>query len=117
MASERIQRQIDRLLDEAESAFAQRDWTALRERAQDTLILDPENRDALTFLTAAERAMEAGPGSASLAPQTETSSGEAPARTAILPEAERRQLTVMFCDLQRSTALSQQLDPEELRVT
>jgi len=115
MASERIQRQIDRLLDEAESAFAQRDWTALRERAQDTLILDPENRDALTFLTAAERAMEAGPGSASLAPQTETSSGEAPARTAILLEAERRQLTVMFCDLQGSTALSQQLDPEELR--
>jgi len=28
---------------------------------------------------------------------------------------ERRQLTVMFCDLVGSTALSQQLDPEELR--
>src|SRR5215510_3626416 len=32
-----------------------------------------------------------------------------------LPEAERRQLTVMFCDLVGSTALSAQLDPEELR--
>src|SRR5262249_49581611 len=31
------------------------------------------------------------------------------------PEAERRQLTVMFCDLVDSTALSQRLDPEELR--
>jgi len=31
------------------------------------------------------------------------------------PEAERRQLTVMFCDLVGSTALSEQLDPEELR--
>jgi class 3 adenylate cyclase/tetratricopeptide (TPR) repeat protein len=31
------------------------------------------------------------------------------------PEAERRQLTVMFCDLVGSTSLSQQLDPEELR--
>src|SRR6266851_7924197 len=31
------------------------------------------------------------------------------------PDAERRQLTVMFCDLVGSTALSQQLDPEELR--
>src|SRR5713101_6476611 len=31
------------------------------------------------------------------------------------PEAERRQLTVMFCDLVGSTLLSQQLDPEELR--
>ncbi len=30
-------------------------------------------------------------------------------------EAERRQLTVMFCDLVGSTELSQQLDPEELR--
>src|SRR5262245_42847755 len=33
----------------------------------------------------------------------------------ISPEAERRQLTVMFCDLVGSTALSTQLDPEELR--
>jgi class 3 adenylate cyclase len=32
-----------------------------------------------------------------------------------LPEAERRQITVMFCDLVGSTALSARLDPEELR--
>jgi class 3 adenylate cyclase/predicted ATPase len=32
-----------------------------------------------------------------------------------LPAGERRQLTVMFCDLVGSTALSEQLDPEELR--
>ena len=30
-------------------------------------------------------------------------------------QAERRQLTVMFCDLVGSTALSEQLDPEDLR--
>jgi class 3 adenylate cyclase len=30
-------------------------------------------------------------------------------------DGERRQLTVMFCDLVGSTALSEQLDPEELR--
>ena len=36
-----------------------------------------------------------------------------PTRTA--PEAERRQLTVMFCDLADSTKLAQQLDPEDLR--
>jgi len=30
-------------------------------------------------------------------------------------EGERRQLTVMFCDLVGSTALSEQLDPEDLR--
>jgi class 3 adenylate cyclase/tetratricopeptide (TPR) repeat protein len=32
-----------------------------------------------------------------------------------LDAAERRQLTVLFCDLVGSTALSEQLDPEELR--
>jgi class 3 adenylate cyclase/tetratricopeptide (TPR) repeat protein len=31
------------------------------------------------------------------------------------PEAERRQLTVLFCDLVDSTALAGQLDPEDLR--
>ena len=32
-------------------------------------------------------------------------------------DAERRQLTVMFCDLVGSTTLSEQLDPEDLRET
>src|SRR5438093_5726738 len=32
-----------------------------------------------------------------------------------MPEAERRQLTVMFCDLVDSTKLSSQLDPEDYR--
>jgi class 3 adenylate cyclase len=31
------------------------------------------------------------------------------------PEAERRQLTLMFCDLVDSTSLSGQLDPEDYR--
>lgn len=31
------------------------------------------------------------------------------------PEAERRQLTVLFCDVVDSTVLSEQLDPEDLR--
>ena len=33
----------------------------------------------------------------------------------LTPDAERRQLTVMFCDLADSTQLSGQLDPEDLR--
>jgi class 3 adenylate cyclase len=35
--------------------------------------------------------------------------------SAPVPHAERRQLTVMFCDLVGSTALSARLDPEDLR--
>ena len=57
MASERIQRRISILLDEADEAFAQRDWDVVQQRAQDTLALDPENQDALTFVAAAERAL------------------------------------------------------------
>jgi class 3 adenylate cyclase/tetratricopeptide (TPR) repeat protein len=49
-------------------------------------------------------------------PVTATKS-EAVATTVRIPQdaAERRQLTVMFCDLVGSTALSARLDPEELR--
>ena len=36
-------------------------------------------------------------------------------RDQILPGAERRQLTVMFCDLVGSTALSARLDPEDMQ--
>ena len=40
----------------------------------------------------------------------------APPESSLVPrEAERRQLTVMFCDLVGSTALAERLDPEELR--
>jgi class 3 adenylate cyclase/tetratricopeptide (TPR) repeat protein len=39
----------------------------------------------------------------------------APAPAAAPREAERRQITVMFCDLVGSTALSEKLDPEDLR--
>src|SRR6516165_7614254 len=42
--------------------------------------------------------------------QPESSLGTSP-----IPEAERRQLTVMFCDLVDSTKLSSQLDPEDWR--
>jgi TOMM system kinase/cyclase fusion protein len=38
-----------------------------------------------------------------------------PLGTSRPPEAERRQLTVLFCDLVDSTVLASQLDPEELR--
>src|SRR5246500_5588962 len=47
-----------------------------------------------------------------------TPAASAPAVTAAAPapaDAERRQLTVMFCDLVGSTALSTRFDPEDLR--
>lgn len=48
---------------------------------------------------------------------TETASTPEPAATPrhIAADAERRQVTVMFCDVVDSTRLSQQLDPEDYR--
>ena len=57
MASERVQRQIDRLLDQAEEAVGQKSWALVRENAQAVIDLDPDNGDARTFLAAAERAL------------------------------------------------------------
>ncbi|MEX2247913.1 MAG: protein kinase [Dehalococcoidia bacterium] len=60
MPSERVQRQIDRLLDEAEAALTENDWPRVRELAGNALRLDPENGDAREFLAAAERDDTAG---------------------------------------------------------
>ena len=49
MPSERVQRQIDRLLDGAEDALTDRDWPRVRNLAQDALALEPDNEDALAF--------------------------------------------------------------------
>jgi len=48
-------------------------------------------------------------------PYVSPAQGEAALVAPPTPEAERRQLTVMFCDLVDSTKLSSQLDPEEYR--
>ena len=113
MSSERFQRQIERLLDEAEAAVFVFDWEKVRQCSQAVLAIDPENADGLTFLATVERALSESP---EPPPSLEPAITTPPTPTyAGTPEAERRQLTVMFCDLQGSTALSQQLDPEELR--
>jgi TOMM system kinase/cyclase fusion protein len=48
-------------------------------------------------------------------PATPTSAPAPPPAASAPPEAERRQLTVLFCDLVDSTRLASQLDPEDLR--
>src|SRR5688572_7902558 len=62
MPSERAQRQIDRLLDEAEEAFAARDWQHVSRAAVDALSLDPDNTDARNFAEAARRNLGAPSG-------------------------------------------------------
>ena len=56
MASDRVHRQIDLLLDEAEVAIKNEDWSTVGSRARSVLAVDLENRDELAYLAAAERA-------------------------------------------------------------
>ena len=50
-----------------------------------------------------------------LSPAPTVPQGEIPHGQHHTPEAERRQLTVLFCDLVDSTVLASRLDPEDLR--
>ena len=43
MPSERVQRQIEGFLDEAEAALAERDWDRARDLAERVLTIDAEN--------------------------------------------------------------------------
>ena len=46
MPSERVQRQIDRLLDEAERLVGDLSWEIVSQRSQVVLALDSQNEDA-----------------------------------------------------------------------
>ena len=77
------------LLDDAGQAAERGDWSAVRDLATAALALSPGNEDAQALVERAD----------SDAPES----------------GERRQLTVMFCDVVGSTTLSQQRDPELVR--
>jgi hypothetical protein len=66
MTSERVQRQIDRLLDEAERAAGERTWAVVKDRTEHALTFDPGNADALALLAAAERGLGQAGGTMSL---------------------------------------------------
>ena len=71
MPSERIQRQIDALLDQAEAAIARREWQALAETARAVLAIDEENQDAGAFLKmAAANGIDATAPAVSASPAT-----------------------------------------------
>lgn len=67
-----------------------------------------ESPAGLKFCGECGSALHAAPPPAALEPPPSASAAD-------LPEGERRQLTVMFCDLVGSTAISDHLDPEDLR--
>jgi class 3 adenylate cyclase/tetratricopeptide (TPR) repeat protein len=102
-------------LDQYEAAFRDNeiDWDVLRSLTGDDLkdlgiALVGHRRRLLTAIAALSDS----------APASSTAPGprpEPPAAEASPTAAERRQLTVLFCDLAGSTALSGRLDPEDMR--
>ena len=53
MPSERVQRRIDKLLDEAEAAADVNDWPTMLARATAVIRVDPRNEDAESFVAIA----------------------------------------------------------------
>ena len=54
MPSERTQRRIDRLLDQAEEAADREDWSSVQRLAEQVLALDPDSEDAPPLLRASQ---------------------------------------------------------------
>ena len=84
MPSERIQRRIDALLDEADEAVTARRWDEVGEKASAVLALDADNADAQAFLAMADAAQRRvagatgdGPRSATPAPKQAEETGPA----------------------------------------
>ena len=90
MVSDRLQRQIDFLLDGIEAAASEFDWPRVQQHAEGVLALDPENADAAAFLEAARRGLN---GARTLSPVDDAPVDGAPvgppgdAATADLPAA------------------------------
>ena len=57
MASERLKRQVDRLLDEADQTITGEDWSTVGSRARSVLAIDPEYTEGIAYLAATERAL------------------------------------------------------------
>src|SRR5439155_26358700 len=57
MTSERLQRQIEALLDEAADGISRNDWTSVLQRANAALAFDSENVDAKAYIAAAQQAL------------------------------------------------------------
>ncbi len=78
MATERRRQRIERLLDEAEEAVTNEDWSTVASRARAVLAFDPDNADALDLIAAAERVLPTPEPSSSPQPDDSTAATAQP---------------------------------------
>jgi tetratricopeptide (TPR) repeat protein/Cdc6-like AAA superfamily ATPase len=88
MPSERVQRRIDALLDEADAAISDADWPRARERAEAALAFDPDNTDAREYHDAAARMLDGAPTPPPTAVATEQPASSVEQAVAIVEELE-----------------------------
>ena len=117
MASDRVQRQLDRLLNEAEEAIANDDWTTVSSRAKAVLAINPDDKDGQAYLTASERAL--GTSGATTGERTPSDASRTPPATGRDPSTYGTDLpsgliTYLFTDVAGSTPLWQQY-PHEMK--
>ena len=62
MASERIQRRVERLLDQIEQEADQQNWQRALDLAKEVLRFAPDNADAKTFIAVAEETLSSTAG-------------------------------------------------------
>ena len=106
MTSERIQRRIERLLEQIDAADASGDWQQVVDLSRDVLSIDEDNQEARAYQRAAERHLgirsDAGGVGAALKPArpedaaAHPGSGPTYSRTFVGREAELRQLHAAF---------------------
>ena len=83
MASDRIQRRIERLLDQIEQEADQQNWPHVIDLAKEVLGFAPENPDAKAFLHVAEERL--APGTSAVTPSPELTTAIAPPATQTQP--------------------------------
>ena len=55
MTTDRVQRRIQRLLDQIDEAEAARDWQLVLDLAKDVLGIEPENKEPRSYLESSQR--------------------------------------------------------------
>jgi Protein kinase domain len=95
MPSERVQRRIDRLLDEAEKALDAQQWALAQSHARQVLAVDTSSEDAGAFLATAEAMLATGQGEGEGAPERQhlpdalPAAARHPSSPALLPQGEK----------------------------
>ena len=105
MASERLSRHIERLLDEADEALTQRRWDVVQERAQDILSIDPQNSEGVAFLVAAERALGSSGAPTEGAPLAPSLAAASMSSSPVQSTSSRSSCSFMFIYLQQHATI------------